>query len=91
MEKISFEKLTINEVEALSETVKPFLASLSEDLVLDLSDVRKMDMSAIQLFLATQKSCKAQNYDLRLEGLDESLQKDINLCGCSRLLGTSHE
>jgi len=91
MEILSFEKLTIYEVETLHETLKPLVESLTEDLELDLSSVRKVDMSAIQILIATQKSCQSQNVELILKNVDEVILKDLDLCGCSQLLGVSHE
>jgi len=91
MEVPSYEKLTIYEVDKVKELFSSLVQNLTEDLELNLKNIQKIDMSGIQLLLATQKSCQLQNKNMILSHINENIKKDLELCGCMDLLGVSDE
>jgi len=91
MKTLEYEKLTIYEVEALSEELHSYLVNAELTLDLDLKNVTKLDLSAIQLLLSTEKTCTSNNIKFNLHGLNNLNINTLELCGCASLLGITHE
>ena len=53
--EITKDELNIYEVESLSSELVEALKG--DELIIDMSSVNRVDMSAIQLFISTKKSC----------------------------------
>ncbi len=90
MLKLNYDKLTIYEVE---ELYKIMLDSYNknDEFALDFSSVQKIDMTAIQLLLSTQKSCKADEIEFSLYHVCDGLKESLKISGCSRVLEAVHE
>jgi len=91
MHTLAYEKLTIYEVEALQKELLALIEQQKEDLVLDMGGVEKIDMAAIQLLLAAQKNCEKKGIKLSLAQSKDSVNVDLRLCGCNKLLGVVDE
>ena len=91
MHKLAYDKLTIYEVEALQKEFLSLIEEQTQDLVLDMSGVEKIDMAAIQLLLSTQKSCEKKGLKFSLAQSNENVNLDLRLCGCNKLLGVTDE
>ena len=87
MYKLKFEKLTIYEVEEVYELLIQWCTESKDILSIDLVNVKKIDMTAIQLLLSTQKTCKQKSIKLELINISNELLKTIEVAGCSELLG----
>ena len=84
--KLESESFTIYEVEELK---KAFLEELHvyKDIEIDLSNVKKIDMPAIQLLLSLKKSCKNLNKEFEIKNIDDNIYKAFQLSGCDTALG----
>ena len=84
--KLESESFTIYEVEELK---KSFLEELHvyKDIEIDLSNVQKIDMPAIQLLLSLKKSCKKLNKEFEIKNIDDNIYKAFQLSGCDTALG----
>lgn len=72
--KITFDELCIQEVDSFYKTLKEELTILQGNpLILDFSNVEKIDMSAIQILISLKKHCKSSNIDLMYLNMDSSL------------------
>jgi len=91
MKTLEYEKLTIYEVEALSRELTSYLDNAEFTLDLDLKNVTKLDLSAIQLLLSTEKTCTSNNIKFNLHGLNNLNKDALELCGCASLLGIANE
>lgn len=91
MHKLTYDKLTIYEVEAFQQELLALLENQTEDLVLDMSGIEKIDMAAIQFLLSAQKSCQKKGLTLSLAETKENLNTDLRLCACATLLGVTDE
>jgi len=80
------ENFTIYEVEELREK---FVGELHvyKDIEIDLVNIRKIDMPAIQLLLSLKKSCKEQNKSFEIKNINENIYKAFQLSGCDTALG----
>ncbi len=90
MLKLNYDKLTIYEVE---ELYKILLESYkqNDELALDFSDVKKIDMTAIQLLFSTQKSCKDNSINFSLHNFSDELKETLKISGCNKILEAIHE
>jgi len=84
--KLENESFTIYDVEELKKTLIEEL-HVYKDVVIDLSNIQKIDMPAIQLLLALKKSCKDMNKGFELKNIDENIYKAFQLSGCDTALG----
>ncbi|DAB29810.1 MAG TPA: hypothetical protein CFH84_07620 [Sulfurimonas sp. UBA12504] len=89
--KLQWDTLNIATTESLHEALLPLLQSKEEVVTLDLKNVNKLDLSAVQLFLSLQKSLAAQNRKLSLSNCTNSVLTAFELCGCLKQLGCSDE
>ena len=87
--KITHEELNIYVVE---ELYKELLQSFQKgDVSIDMQNVIKIDMSAIQLFVSLYKSTKNSSADFILQNVNEEIQKTLQTCACDFLLKASNE
>ena len=91
MQKLPFDKFTIYEVEDMQKELLALLQSAEDEVVLDMGDVEKMDMAAIQLLIAASKSAKERSCRFRLANVAQPLLEALETCACDELLGVSHE
>ena len=83
--KFETDELTIYEVESLH---KDLLQEFEKgDLLLDLSDVSRVDMSVIQLFISAKKSCVESSRGFEIKGANSEVAKLFADAGCASLLG----
>jgi len=87
METLEYDKLTIYEVNALRDNLLEIVKSISDNLILDIASVEKIDMPAIQLLLSIQKSCKEKGFYLTLIGVKPSVEENLKVCACDSLIG----
>lgn len=87
--KFKEEELTIYEVEVLH---KNLLDEFDKgDIVLDVANVNKMDMSVIQLLISLQKSCHAHSKQFELKNVNETLLGILQNSACECLIGKSDD
>ena len=84
--KLESTNFTIYEVEDLKEKLLLKLSG-KKRIKINLADVEKIDMSAIQLLISLKKSCEDQDKDFEIININENLFKAFNLSGCSSILG----
>ena len=90
MFKLEYNKLTIYEVEELHKILLENYLKNSE-LALDMQEVQKIDMTAIQLLLSTQKSCKDKDIAFSLHNLSDEIIKTIEISGCVEILELAND
>lgn len=84
MMKIEKDELSIYEVENLhKELLKEFEKG---DVVLDMANVNKVDMSIIQLFLSIQKSSLKSSNSFELSNVKQEVKQILQNAGCAHLL-----
>lgn len=87
--KIDTNELTIYEVESLH---KDLLEEFDKgNLIIDMTSVNKVDMSVIQLFLSTKKSCLESSKVFQLTNVNQEVSKIFQNSGCESLLGVENE
>lgn len=84
--KLETENFTIYEVEELKEK---FIEELNtnDNIEIDMSNILKIDMPAIQLLFSLKKSCSEQNKSFELKNINENIYKAFQLSGCDTSLG----
>jgi anti-sigma B factor antagonist len=70
-------------VPTLRETVNPLLNNFKYNLVFDMSNVGFVSSSGWWVFIDTQKTCKKNNGEVVLVGLEERILKSLELVGMS--------
>jgi len=87
--KIEEDELRIYEVEALhKELLNAFNQS---EISIDMANVKKVDMSVIQLFVSMQKSCKKEDKSFKLLNVNEEVSTLFKSAACGFLLGANDE
>jgi len=85
MIEIDKSELSIYEVESLH---KDLLAEFKNgDIIIDMSNTNKIDMSIIQLFISAKKSSIETSKKFELKNLNQEVSKIFQSAGCESLLG----
>jgi len=82
--KFEQNELTIYEVESLHKSLLESFTN--DDLLLDMQNVNKIDMSIIQLFISAQKTAKEHSKKFALQNVNEELTQIIKNSACEFLL-----
>lgn len=83
--KLENNNFTIYEVE---EIKKDFSKLLEEDkVVLDLENITKVDMSAMQLLIALKKSCEESKKEFEIKNLKQEVLSSFEITGIAYVLG----
>lgn len=87
--KIKFDELCIQEAEAFYKLLQDEISNLQGNpLILDFSDIEKIDLSAIQILISLKKYCESINIDFILINMDSSqVQQAINTFNLNHSLG----
>lgn len=91
MNTIEYEKLTIYEVETFHKDLIQLCDKAETSLILDLGNVEKIDMAAIQLLLSAQKTCKKKSLDLILKNVSSEIVETFGIAGCNTLLKVQND
>lgn len=83
--------LGVEEADAIKEELLSFIASQDKQLELDLGNVNKIDLCALQLLLSLKKSLEEKDRTLVLLNCTNSVLEAFELCGCSNLLECHNE
>ncbi len=87
--KIEKNELSIYDVESLHQE---FLELFKQDeIVLDMQNVTKLDMSVIQLIFSLKKSCEEQTKSFKLTNASKDVTEILKSCSCDFLLGDEDE
>jgi len=82
--KFEQNELTIYEVESLHTSLLKEFAN--GDLLLDMQNVNRMDMSVIQLLISAQKTAQEHSKKFALQNVNEELAQIIKNSACDFLL-----
>ena len=84
--KLDKEELTIYEVEDLHKELA--IEIQKGDIVLDMEQVNKIDMSVVQLLISTKKTAFKNETQFELHNVSDELKDFFNNSSCSFLLGS---
>lgn len=84
--KLESSNFTIYEVEEIKEQFVDELNN-NNNIEVDLINIQKIDMPAIQLLLSLKKSCKQENKSFEVKNINENIFKAFQLSGCDTALG----
>jgi len=89
MMKITQNELNIYEFQPLYDQL---LEEIKKDeLVIDMREVNKVDMSIIQLFISTKKSCDEESKKFLFANVNQEVTAIFKNCACDFLLGDSND
>ena len=74
------EKLGVRSISKAREEVMKLFES-GEDLSLDMSALRRIDMSVGQFIVAVQKEGKLRGVSVRIAGIAPAVRRQLSLCG----------
>ena len=89
MLNIDKDELTIYEVESLHKDLLDVFKN--GDVIVDMGVVNKIDMSVIQLFISTKKSCLESSKNFQLTNVNEEVSKIFQSAGCLSLIRFDNE
>ncbi|NQY94670.1 MAG: STAS domain-containing protein [Campylobacteraceae bacterium] len=84
--KLKNEHFTIYEVEKLKDEFIKELGS-HKKVIIDLANIKKIDMPAIQLLLSLKISCNQVKKPFELKNIPENIFKSFQISGCDTALG----
>ena len=87
--KITQDELNIYEFQPLYEQL--LKETKEESVVIDMENVNKVDMSIIQLFISTKKSCERDSKEFRLKNVNPEVTAIFESCACDFLLGADND
>ena len=89
MYKISFNELIIDNIDDLHAQLLEEIEKVEDNKIsIDFTDIKKMDLSAIQLFLSLNKYCKASNIEFKIENLNsKSIKQTLTMLNLTEALG----
>lgn len=83
--KLKSSSFTLYEVEAIKED---FIKEFSKNkLCIDLENITKIDMSAIQLLISLKKSCEEKNKSFEIKNIKEEILDCLHITGTNESLG----
>ncbi|MDQ7067017.1 MAG: STAS domain-containing protein [Sulfurimonas sp.] len=82
--QIEQEELSIYEVEELHKNI----LAQKEKIVIDMSRVKKIDMSIVQLFVSAQKSVSDGSFEL--QNISDEVKQILSQSACEFLLGEAN-
>ena len=85
--KFDKDELNIYEVESLHQSLLEAFAN--DDLLLDMQNVNRVDMSVIQLLISAQKTAQESSKKFALQNVNEELAQIIKNSACDFLLEES--
>ncbi len=87
---LDINEFTIYEVEKLKEI---FLKELenSDDFILDMTSIEKLDIVGIQLLISLVKSANYIDKKVELINITQNALLQIDICNCRRALGISDD
>lgn len=93
MKTIEYEKLTIYEVEKLHKDLVQWCDQNNTDkLILDFTNVHKIDLAGIQLLLSAKKSCEELQKSLILINVKSEVKKSLIFTAVEKyLLEAEHD
>jgi anti-anti-sigma regulatory factor len=68
--KISFEELTIYEIDSFHKKVLKEIQNSKSSFTLNFASVKKIDLNVIQLLLSIKKYCDEKNINLKLTNIE---------------------
>ena len=86
IKNLEYDKLTIYEVEDLHKEILAIINNVEDELILDFSRIQKLDMTSIQLLIATKESCKKKSIPFSTINLSTALKETLISCGCDTVL-----
>jgi len=86
--KISFEELTMYEIESFHKKVLKELSNAKSSFTLNFANVKKIDLNNIQLILSIKKYCDEHNINLRLTNIEsKQLKQTFEIFNIEQNLG----
>lgn len=76
---------TIYEVEELKGIFEELLGE--SEIILDFTNISKIDMSAIQLLISLKQTCEKQNKKFEIKNINDDVLDSLNLSGTAFILG----
>lgn len=58
--------------------------STQKQIVLDFTKSRRLDLSVVQVILSLLKTAKQQNKTVKFKGVNDTIKKQLKLCGVIR-------
>jgi anti-anti-sigma factor len=83
--------LGVEEADKIKDELMSFFQTQDKALELDLGNVNKVDLCALQLLLSLKKSLEDEERTLLLLNCTNSVVEAFELCGCFQLLECRHE
>lgn len=87
--KISFNELTLDKIDDLHAEFLEHLEEIEDGkIILDFSDIKKVELPAIQLILSLKKYCDNNKIEFKIENLNtKSVKQTLSLLNLTKILG----
>lgn len=73
-------ELNIKKAKKFYESIKKEVDSHSE-IVVDISDVQRVDLSAVQIIIAAGREAKNKDKTIKLKGVSETVKRQMHMGG----------
>jgi anti-anti-sigma factor len=89
--QLPWDSLSIQVAEQLKDLLLDIAAEEKGNVTLDLGNINKIDLSAIQLLLSLKKTLVSKGYELYLSNCTNSVLDAIAITGCLEHFEFAHE
>ena len=89
--KLEWETLSVQMVDKLQESLMHSLVGSQEIMKIDLENINKIDICAIQVLLSLQKTLNERESSLLLMNCTTGVMDALALCGCLELFEYADE
>lgn len=77
------EFVNIKHIKQFADEVATILRT-EKDIVLDFTKSKRLDLSVVQVILSLLKTARQQNKTVKFKGVNDTIKKQLKLCGVIR-------
>ena len=75
------ENISIKNIKNFSDKIKDELANGEGPIVLDFSNVKRVDLSVVQVVISAGRSARSLNKAIKLKHVSDTVKNQMHLCG----------
>lgn len=75
------ENISIKNIKNFSEKLKDEISNSEGPVILDFSEVKRVDLSVVQVVMAAGRSARSVNKSIKLKNVSDTVKNQMQLCG----------
>ena len=75
------ENISIKNIKDFSSKLKDKISNSEGTVILDFSNVKRVDLSVVQVVLSAGRSARSESKSIRLKNVSDTVKNQMQLCG----------